>query len=499
MVYDYIIVQAGGKGTRLGKHTKNKPKAIVPINNLPMIFHLFRKYSEKRFIIIGDYKEDVLRRYLEAFSEVQYTVVSANGHDGTCSGIKAALNIIPQRTPFVLIWSDIILSNDFNLPKNNENYVGISDGFPCRWSYDENLFKESPSSDKGVAGFFTFKDKEEIFQVPESGEFVRWLSSTKIDFNIIKLKGASEYGLLETLSTNKEGRCRPFNRMIFDKNSVQKEGIDNQGKNLAIKEKAWYRYLQLFDFDAIPKIFSFDPFIMEKINGKNIYSYNLTKDEKISILNKIVHKLKELHSFESAESDYFSIKEAYYNKTLKRLSKIRDLVPFANDELIKINGRICRNIFYNRDAVEKKVEGLVKKQFNFIHGDCTFSNIMLKNDTNPVFIDPRGYFGYTEMYGDPSYDWAKMYYSICGNYDQFNNGKFDLTIKDDEVILKIDSNGWEDVSDEFFKLVSSDTNADEIKLIHSLIWLSLTTYAWEDYDSICGAFYNGLYYLEEIL
>ena len=33
----------------------------------------------------------------------------------------------------------------------------------------------------------------------------------------------------------------------------------------------------------------------------------------------------------------------------------------------------------------------------------------------------------------------------------------------------------------------------------SIIWLSLTTYAWEDYDSICGAFYNGLYYLEEAL
>ena len=39
----YIIVQAGGKGTRLGYLTKNKPKALVPVNNLPMIFHLFRK------------------------------------------------------------------------------------------------------------------------------------------------------------------------------------------------------------------------------------------------------------------------------------------------------------------------------------------------------------------------------------------------------------------------------------------------------------------------
>jgi hypothetical protein len=45
----------------------------------------------------------------------------------------------------------------------------------------------------------------------------------------------------------------------------------------------------------------------------------------------------------------------------------------------------------------------------------------------------------------------------------------------------------------------SNTDPDTIKLIHAVIWLSLTTYAWQDYDSICGAFYNGLYYLEEVL
>ena len=51
---EYIIIQAGGKGTRLKKLTQNKPKGIVPVNNLPIIFHLFNKYPQKKFIIIGD-------------------------------------------------------------------------------------------------------------------------------------------------------------------------------------------------------------------------------------------------------------------------------------------------------------------------------------------------------------------------------------------------------------------------------------------------------------
>ena len=62
---DYIIVQAGGKGTRMEHLTVNKPKALVPINNLPMLFHMFRKYPDKRFIIIGDYKYEVLKKYLK--------------------------------------------------------------------------------------------------------------------------------------------------------------------------------------------------------------------------------------------------------------------------------------------------------------------------------------------------------------------------------------------------------------------------------------------------
>ena len=65
------------------------------------------------------------------------------------------------------------------------------------------------------------------------------------------------------------------------------------------------------------------------------------------------------------------------------------------------------------------------------------------------------------------------------------------------VEIWIESNHWEELEDEFFEMTGADRQ--EIKLLHAVIWLSLTTYAWQDYDSICGAFYNGLRYLEEVL
>ena len=48
-------------------------------------------------------------------------------------------------------------------------------------------------------------------------------------------------------------------------------------------------------------------------------------------------------------------------------------------------------------------------------------------------------------------------------------------------------------------MINEDVSQETIKLIHAIIWLSLTTYAWEDYDSICGAFYNGIYYLADVI
>ena len=59
------------------------------------------------------------------------------------------------------------------------------------------------------------------------------------------------------------------------------------------------------------------------------------------------------------------------------------------------------------------------------------------------------------------------------------------------------SNNWEQLHDYFFELTKADCR--KIKLLHALIWLSLTTYAWEDYDAICGAFYKGTLELQDYL
>lgn len=498
-----IIIQAGGKGTRLEGLTRNKPKCLVPVNNLPIIFYAFQKFKNAEFTIISDYKTDVLEKYLNAFgSKYNYKIIKTD-KKGTVSGIKEAISSFSDDEQFMIMWCDLILSEGFEIPIGKGNYVGISKDFECRWSYVDNKFIKEPSKENGVAGLFVFENKKCLENIAEEGALVGWLCKQDIEFNKLNLYGSKEIGTLLSYSDNNDStpRCRPFNSMEFDGDIIVKRGINEQGKKIAVDEIAWYKHVKDLGFKNIPEIFDYEPLTMKRVQGKNIYEYDcLTRSQKREILRKLIEALKELHNLEEKQPvDIQDVEDNFLNKTFDRLSKVEELVPFAKNEFIKINGRYYKNVFFNKEELKQKIKTVYPESFSLIHGDCTFSNLMFDTyDMKAILIDPRGYFGKTKFYGDVDYDWAKLYYSLAGDYDQFNRKKFTLDIRERDVEFAIKPNNWADMEEFFFDCLKN-VSKFKIKLLHSIIWLSLTTYAWEDYDSICGAFYNGVIKLNEVL
>ena len=66
------------------------------------------------------------------------------------------------------------------------------------------------------------------------------------------------------------------------------------------------------------------------------------------------------------------------------------------------------------------------------HGDLCFSNILYQKEAGLLkLIDPKGCLVEQELYTDPYYDLAKLSHSICGNYDFFNSGLYQVVLGQD--------------------------------------------------------------------
>ena len=121
------------------------------------------------------------------------------------SGIRQALDLIPQDEPFILSWCDLLFSQKTEIPNSIDcNLIALSKSFECRWSFDDNQFTKTPSKEKGVAGLFLLKNKQQIIDIG---------NNTKIAAIVYEAK------LLSLLSVKKYDRTLEASREVA--NTVQ--------------------------------------------------------------------------------------------------------------------------------------------------------------------------------------------------------------------------------------------------------------------------------------
>jgi hypothetical protein len=138
---------------------------------------------------------------------------------------------------------------------------------------------------------------------------------------------------------------------------------------------------------------------------------------------------------------------------------------------------------------------------SLIHGDCCFSNILYGEDKNIIrFIDPRGSFGKTGIYGDIRYDIAKLYHSVDGTYEAFITDKFKVRANGNTYEIDIKNTGeLEWALNEFEYIFFPHFNKKEIKILQGCIFIGMCARHYDSMERQRAMYLTGTRLLNEAL
>lgn len=124
-----VVINAGGKGTRLDPFTKILPKPLIPVGDLPIIEHIMRRYEEagcRDFHIIVNYKKELIKSYFKEI-EKEYCIHWADENEplGTGGGLSLLKNKL--KDTFFFICCDSLILTDYSeiveFHKKNKNDI----------------------------------------------------------------------------------------------------------------------------------------------------------------------------------------------------------------------------------------------------------------------------------------------------------------------------------------------------------------------------------------
>lgn len=113
---NWVVIMAGGLGSRLGELTKNTPKPMLKVGKKPMLENLINIFSEhgfSNFYISVNYKSEVIKEYFGDGSNLGVNIIyiEEKKRMGTAGSLALIKNKISE--PFFVINGDVLTTLDF--------------------------------------------------------------------------------------------------------------------------------------------------------------------------------------------------------------------------------------------------------------------------------------------------------------------------------------------------------------------------------------------------
>ena len=155
------------------------------------------------------------------------------------------------------------------------------------------------------------------------------------------------------------------------------------------------------------------------------------------------------------ESFSLLVNENVYDRLANFLSKSKDITWESSFDFNGIKLPCLKYIFEDCLDLTQKIKVIP----GVSHGDFCFSNILFNSQTNTIkVVDPRGLdgFGNQEIFGNISYDIAKLTQSVIGLYDYIISGAYSMSWSVDQGVNQVSfivfaSDETIQIQDKFFR------------------------------------------------
>lgn len=263
-----------------------------------------------------------------------------------------------------------------------------------------------------------------------------------------------------------------FNDISIQDGVFIKKYKNEHGRKKINYEKEFYLFVNSSKLNRfpMPKLlhYSDGEIYIEYVENANILTSLLNSDNCSRYISKIKDHITLLHNIHVPVKKSVLLNDLQIELERKLVDRFYEYDWNSNKDyksIKSVNGLKIKDINTYIDRIKHRLVFLLKDRnyYQLIHGDIHLGNILVTESDELYFIDPRGYFGNTPLFGLYEYDYAKLLFGISG-YSYFDRLEIDsLEIQNNNLIIEF-------IKD--YEYIYQSNYFDEISLLLSLtIWL----------------------------